>query len=184
MSASPAMLRLMSDLKAIKQEPPEVGCRCMGITHLCLRRFGLTPPMPLPPLQGCSASPASDDNLFVWNATIFGPDDTPWEGVLASLTRAAQASLLNQCGWQRRGCVLAARHIRRKVPRQSATGPVRFRDLPSKWCEHALAATPASSLRVRLTLLDWLDVQSTATEASAWTSSRSTGPRSRTSAPC
>ena len=22
----------------------------------------------------------SDDNLFVWSATIFGPDETPWEG--------------------------------------------------------------------------------------------------------
>lgn len=54
---SPAMLRLMSDLRAIKQEPPE----------------------------GCSASPASDDNLFVWNATVFGPDDTPWEGGIYSL---------------------------------------------------------------------------------------------------
>lgn len=46
------MLRLLSDLKSIKQDPP----------------------------LGCSASPASDENLFVWNATIFGPDDTPWEG--------------------------------------------------------------------------------------------------------
>ncbi len=23
---------------------------------------------------GCSASPSSDDNLFVWTATVFGPD--------------------------------------------------------------------------------------------------------------
>ena len=44
------------------------------------------PPIPLlpwlrPPLsQGCSASPHSDDNLFVWSATIFGPDETAWEG--------------------------------------------------------------------------------------------------------
>lgn len=51
------MLRLMSDLKAIKQEPPE----------------------------GCSASPASEDNLFVWTASIFGPDETPWEGGIFSL---------------------------------------------------------------------------------------------------
>lgn len=47
----------MSDLRAIKQEPPE----------------------------GCSASPSSEDDLFVWNATIFGPDDTPWEGGIFSL---------------------------------------------------------------------------------------------------
>jgi len=42
----------MSDLKSIRQEPPE----------------------------GCSASPHGDENLFVWGATIFGPDDTAWEG--------------------------------------------------------------------------------------------------------
>ncbi|GHP01260.1 hypothetical protein PPROV_000001600 [Pycnococcus provasolii] len=56
-SQSAAQLRLMSDLKSIRQSPPE----------------------------GCSASPHSDDNLFVWNATIFGPDETPWEGGIFSL---------------------------------------------------------------------------------------------------
>ena len=50
-----AVLRLQSDLKAIKTEPPD----------------------------GCSASPHSDDNLFVWSATIFGPDETAWEGSCA-----------------------------------------------------------------------------------------------------
>ncbi len=55
--SSAATLRLLSDLKSIKQEPPE----------------------------GCSASPVSDDNLFVWNATVFGPDETPWEGGVFSL---------------------------------------------------------------------------------------------------
>mmetsp|Transcript_40360 Transcript_40360/g.67641 ORF Transcript_40360/g.67641 Transcript_40360/m.67641 type:complete len:157 (+) Transcript_40360:199-669(+) len=50
-------LRLMSDLKAISQDPPE----------------------------GVSASPQSDDNLFVWSATIMGPDETPWEGGIFSL---------------------------------------------------------------------------------------------------
>ncbi|EHA8589574.1 hypothetical protein COCNU_scaffold011045G000010 [Cocos nucifera] len=53
--ASSVQLRLMSDLKAIRNEPNE----------------------------GCSASPLSDENLFVWSATIFGPDETPWEGGLA-----------------------------------------------------------------------------------------------------
>ncbi|KAF6157961.1 hypothetical protein GIB67_015277 [Kingdonia uniflora] len=52
MACSSAQLRLMSDLKSIVNEPPE----------------------------GCSASPNSDENLFVWSATIFGPDETPWEG--------------------------------------------------------------------------------------------------------
>eukprot|EP00899_Mesostigma_viride_P003559 jgi/Mesvir1/13203/Mv06162-RA.1 len=55
--SSPAVLRLMSDLRTIRQHPPE----------------------------GCSASPASEDNLFVWSATIFGPDETPWEGGVFSL---------------------------------------------------------------------------------------------------
>ena len=47
-----AMLRLGSDLKAMQADPP----------------------------SGCSASPVSEDNLFVWNATIIGPDESPWEG--------------------------------------------------------------------------------------------------------
>jgi ubiquitin-conjugating enzyme E2 A len=54
---SQAMLRLMGDLKEIKTDPPE----------------------------GVSASPVNDNNLFVWNATILGPDDTPWEGGIYSL---------------------------------------------------------------------------------------------------
>mmetsp|Transcript_14822 Transcript_14822/g.17903 ORF Transcript_14822/g.17903 Transcript_14822/m.17903 type:complete len:156 (+) Transcript_14822:297-764(+) len=54
---SAAALRLMSDLKAIKQEPPE----------------------------GCSASPQSDENIFVWGGAIFGPDESPWEGGVFSL---------------------------------------------------------------------------------------------------
>ncbi|EFJ08360.1 ubiquitin-conjugating enzyme 1, E2-like protein [Selaginella moellendorffii] len=54
---SSAQLRLMSDLKAIQQEPPE----------------------------GCSASPQGEENLFVWGATVFGPDETPWEGAILPL---------------------------------------------------------------------------------------------------
>ncbi|CAL9002040.1 unnamed protein product [Prunus brigantina] len=50
--ATSAQLRLMSDLRTIISEPPE----------------------------GCSASPLSDDNLMVWSATIFGPEESPWEG--------------------------------------------------------------------------------------------------------
>ncbi|XP_068655328.1 ubiquitin-conjugating enzyme E2 1-like [Aristolochia californica] len=56
-SSSSAQLRLMSDLKAIKNEPPE----------------------------GCSAGPLSEDNLFVWSATVIGPDETPWEGGVFAL---------------------------------------------------------------------------------------------------
>ena len=51
-SSSASNLRLMSDLKTMKQSPPE----------------------------GVSASPLGDDNLHVWGGTIFGTDDTPWEG--------------------------------------------------------------------------------------------------------
>eukprot|EP01023_Acetabularia_acetabulum_P067054 TRINITY_DN916_c0_g4_i1.p3 TRINITY_DN916_c0_g4~~TRINITY_DN916_c0_g4_i1.p3 ORF type:complete len:167 (-),score=35.73 TRINITY_DN916_c0_g4_i1:301-801(-) len=52
-----ASLRLQSDLRAIQVEPPE----------------------------GVSASPLADDNLFIWAATIFGPEDTAWEGGIFSL---------------------------------------------------------------------------------------------------
>jgi hypothetical protein len=34
--------------------------------------------------QGASAAPVHDDNIFVWNATIFGPSETCWEGVYLS----------------------------------------------------------------------------------------------------
>eukprot|EP01111_Echinosteliopsis_oligospora_P001918 TRINITY_DN1280_c0_g1_i1.p1 TRINITY_DN1280_c0_g1~~TRINITY_DN1280_c0_g1_i1.p1 ORF type:complete len:173 (+),score=17.98 TRINITY_DN1280_c0_g1_i1:63-521(+) len=54
---SVAVLRLMSDFKQIKQEPPE----------------------------GASASPVNEENMFVWGCTIFGPQDTPWEGGIFSL---------------------------------------------------------------------------------------------------
>ena len=52
-----ANLRLSSDLRALQADSP----------------------------AGCSASPVSDDNLFVWNATIVGPDESPWEGGIYSL---------------------------------------------------------------------------------------------------
>ena len=54
---SSASLRLMSDLKTMKQSPPE----------------------------GVSASPLSDENLLVWGGTVFGPDDTSWEGGIFSM---------------------------------------------------------------------------------------------------
>mmetsp|Transcript_8207 Transcript_8207/g.13259 ORF Transcript_8207/g.13259 Transcript_8207/m.13259 type:complete len:165 (+) Transcript_8207:180-674(+) len=49
--------RLMTDLKEMHNEPPE----------------------------GCSAAPANDNNLFVWNASIIGPDESPWEGGIYGL---------------------------------------------------------------------------------------------------
>lgn len=56
-SSSSSSLRLMSDLKTMKQNPPE----------------------------GVSASPMSDENLYVWGGTVFGPDDTAWEGGIYSM---------------------------------------------------------------------------------------------------
>eukprot|EP00276_Gloeochaete_wittrockiana_P014365 CAMPEP_0184353022 /NCGR_PEP_ID=MMETSP1089-20130417/73598_1 /TAXON_ID=38269 ORGANISM="Gloeochaete wittrockiana, Strain SAG46.84" /NCGR_SAMPLE_ID=MMETSP1089 /ASSEMBLY_ACC=CAM_ASM_000445 /LENGTH=160 /DNA_ID=CAMNT_0026688079 /DNA_START=48 /DNA_END=530 /DNA_ORIENTATION=+ len=47
-----SMRRLMTDWQQIQQEP----------------------------LDGISASPANEENLFNWNATIIGPEGTPWEG--------------------------------------------------------------------------------------------------------
>jgi ubiquitin-conjugating enzyme E2 A len=37
------------------------------------------------PPDGVSASPLGDENLFVWSGTVFGPDDTPWEGGIYSM---------------------------------------------------------------------------------------------------
>merc|ERR1712046_531002 len=50
-------LRLMSDLKEMRQSPPD----------------------------GLSASPITEDNIHIWYGTIFGPDDTPWEGGIYSM---------------------------------------------------------------------------------------------------
>ena len=36
-------------------------------------------------MQGASASPLNDDNIYIWNATIFGPEGTAWEGGIFSL---------------------------------------------------------------------------------------------------
>lgn len=35
--------------------------------------------------QGCSASPLDESNLMVWQATIFGPDESEWEGGIFTL---------------------------------------------------------------------------------------------------
>lgn len=38
-----------------------------------------------PANQGVSASPHSEENLFLWSATILGPQETPWEGGIFNL---------------------------------------------------------------------------------------------------
>lgn len=43
--------RLMRDFKRLQQDPP----------------------------QGVNGSP-NPDNIMLWNAVIFGPEDTPWDG--------------------------------------------------------------------------------------------------------
>mmetsp|Transcript_39123 Transcript_39123/g.97914 ORF Transcript_39123/g.97914 Transcript_39123/m.97914 type:complete len:162 (+) Transcript_39123:106-591(+) len=53
-----ANLRLLADFRSLQSDAPE----------------------------GISASPVSDDNMFIWEATIVGPDETPWEGGIFSLT--------------------------------------------------------------------------------------------------
>ncbi|XBH73187.1 hypothetical protein VPH35_100328 [Triticum aestivum] len=52
--STPARKRLMRDFKRLQQDPP----------------------------AGISGAP-HDNNITLWNAVIFGPDDTPWDGVYA-----------------------------------------------------------------------------------------------------
>nr|ACU14302.1 unknown [Glycine max] len=55
--STPAMKRLMRDFKRLQQDPP----------------------------AGISGAP-QDNNIMLWNAFIFGPDDTPWDGGTFKLT--------------------------------------------------------------------------------------------------
>ena len=32
------------------------------------------------PPENCSAGPKNDENIFVWEASILGPTETPYEG--------------------------------------------------------------------------------------------------------
>uniref|UniRef100_A0A7R9Z6K5 UBC core domain-containing protein n=1 Tax=Chlamydomonas euryale TaxID=1486919 RepID=A0A7R9Z6K5_9CHLO len=55
--STPARKRLMRDFKRLKEDPP----------------------------QGVNGSP-NPDNIMLWNAVIFGPEDTPWDGGTFRLT--------------------------------------------------------------------------------------------------
>ncbi|KAH7826595.1 putative Ubiquitin-conjugating enzyme E2 2 [Monocercomonoides exilis] len=55
--STPSRRRLMRDFKNLQQDPP----------------------------SGITGAPKEDDMMF-WNAVIFGPDDTPWEGGTFKLT--------------------------------------------------------------------------------------------------
>ena len=37
------------------------------------------------PIINCSAGPVDDDNITIWQATIFGPEGTPYHGGIFSL---------------------------------------------------------------------------------------------------
>ncbi|KAL8528311.1 hypothetical protein ACS0TY_005934 [Phlomoides rotata] len=55
--STPTRKRLMRDFKRLQHDPP----------------------------AGISGAPY-DDNIMLWNAVIFGPDDTPWDGGTFKLT--------------------------------------------------------------------------------------------------
>ncbi|THU45453.1 hypothetical protein C4D60_Mb02t18090 [Musa balbisiana] len=55
--STPARKRLMRDFKRLQQDPP----------------------------AGISGAP-HENNIMLWNAVIFGPDDTPWDGGTFKLT--------------------------------------------------------------------------------------------------
>ncbi|KAG7013160.1 Ubiquitin-conjugating enzyme E2 2, partial [Cucurbita argyrosperma subsp. argyrosperma] len=55
--STPARKRLMRDFRRLQQDPP----------------------------AGISGAP-QDNNIMLWNAVIFGPDDTPWDGGTFKLT--------------------------------------------------------------------------------------------------
>eukprot|EP00884_Botryococcus_braunii_P010334 jgi/Botrbrau1/19301/Bobra.0073s0044.1 len=55
--STPARKRLMRDFRKLQQDPP----------------------------QGVNGSPNAD-NIMLWNAVIFGPDETPWDGGTFKLT--------------------------------------------------------------------------------------------------
>jgi len=57
--STPARRRLMRDFRRLQQDPP----------------------------QGVTGAPM-DEDIMKWNAVIFGPDDTPWEGGTFKLTLA------------------------------------------------------------------------------------------------
>ncbi|XP_074563737.1 ubiquitin-conjugating enzyme E2 2-like isoform X1 [Curcuma longa] len=54
--STPARKRLMRDFKRLQQDPP----------------------------AGISGAP-HENNIMLWNAVIFGPDDTPWDGGIHNL---------------------------------------------------------------------------------------------------
>ncbi|KAG6529344.1 hypothetical protein ZIOFF_011541 [Zingiber officinale] len=60
-----ARKRLMRDFKRLQQDPP----------------------------AGISGAP-HDNNIMLWNAVIFGPDDTPWDGGMQKNPIRSNGSLM------------------------------------------------------------------------------------------
>ncbi|KAK4537591.1 hypothetical protein CDCA_CDCA13G3616 [Cyanidium caldarium] len=56
-SSRSSRLRLAADLRAMAQDPPD----------------------------GCSAAPVSEDNMYVWWATVIGPENSEWENAVLTL---------------------------------------------------------------------------------------------------
>ncbi len=54
---SSSLIRLQSDWRDMERDPPE----------------------------GCSAAPIDEGDLYVWNATLIGPEHSPWEGGIFTL---------------------------------------------------------------------------------------------------
>lgn len=88
-ASSAAMLRLMSDLANITREPPDV---CYIFLLLCVtwNAHKLHTLLCLPFIcininilkKGASARPTNESNMFNWTASVFGPPETIWEGIL------------------------------------------------------------------------------------------------------
>ena len=71
-----SQLRLLSDLKAIKQEVCHswLAAGTIGYDADCYMTLISAATSLSQPPEGCSASPVSDENLDLWTATIFGPE--------------------------------------------------------------------------------------------------------------
>ncbi len=66
--------------------------------------------------QGASAAPVHDDNIFVWNATIFGPSETCWEGVYPSSGLLAKVFMQAIIRWNLFSPPNILRSLSRKAP--------------------------------------------------------------------
>jgi hypothetical protein len=75
---------------AVRLEGNEDGC-CWRI-GICIIRGHVN--YLLIEWQGASAAPVHDDNIFVWNATIFGPSETCWEGEHRNPAHASSAYII------------------------------------------------------------------------------------------